>query len=112
MKNIIRFKLALTVLFLFCIMPVTASEVGDSIDTFDNQTVTNTVQLQGRDIITVSNVTITPTGCLLITAPNEIVITSDLNVQLGGMMELNCGRQWPVRYYYDTNGNTVARKKE
>ena len=105
------FRLALSALLLICTNPMTATELGDSIDTYQNQTVSSEVFVQGRDILISDNVTVTSNGHLTMFAPNGIVITSDLNVQLGGQLELNGGHQWPIVYNYDSSGNIISRQK-
>ena len=108
-KQIVR--LTLSALLLFCAVPMAATELGDSIDTYQNQTVSTEVFVQGRNVLTSSNVTVTPTGHLTMSAPNGIVINSNFSVQLGGRLQLNGGRQWPIVYDYDSSGNTTARRK-
>ena len=65
MKSTIRILL----LFFFIPITMTAAEMGDSIDVYENQTVTTTVFVQGRDTIGVRNVTVTSTGHLKMNAP-------------------------------------------
>jgi len=96
-------KKSLTIPLLLSFFPImmSATEMGDSIDTYYNHTVTTTVQLQGRDTIGVRNVTVTSTGHLKMNAPWGIIVSSELYVQTGGTLEQNGGHQWPVTYNYD-----------
>lgn len=104
-------RLTLSALLLLCTIPMTATEQGDSIDTYQNQTVSTEVFVQGRDVLTSSNVTVTPTGHLTMSAPRGVVITSNFEVQLGGQLNLNGGQQWMVHYFYDLSGNRITRKR-
>ena len=104
-------RLTLTSFALLLALNTIASEVNDSIDTYQNQTVNNQVEVQGRDVLTGKNITVNPTGSLKLSAPNGIVISESLNVELGGMLELNGGRQWLVRYTYDAAGNRIRRQR-
>ena len=108
MKSTIRILL----LFFFIPITMTAAEMGDSIDVYENQTVTTTVFVQGRDTIGVRNVTVMPSGKLTMIAPGGIRVSNDLYVQMGGRLELHGAHQWPITYIYDANGNTTARRKE
>lgn len=109
MRNI---RIPFVSLLSFCAffsIPADAQETGDSIDTYQNQTVTTEVFVQGRDVLTSNNVTVNSTGHLIMTAPNGVKITGNFVVQLGGRLELNGGRQHHIRYTYDASGNRIAR---
>lgn len=106
-----HFVSLLTFLALPCMM-ASAAEQGDSIDTYQNQTVSTEVFVQGRDTLTSNNVTVTPTGHLTMTSPDGISITGDFEVKLGGQLNLNGGRQYLIRYTYDDAGNRINRKHE
>lgn len=110
MKSKVNKRLTLVALSLLLAMNTTA-EVNDSIDTYQNQTVNNQVEVQGRDVLTVNNVTVNSTGHLKLSSPNGIVIPAGLTVELGGILELNGGRQWLVRYTYDAAGNRIRRQR-
>lgn len=112
MRKNLKQLLAIVCLLQFIVIPASATQVGDSIDTYNNHTVTTSINLQGRDTITSSYVTVTPTGHLTLSAPNGIVINSNFEVQLGGRLNLNGGSQWPIRYTHDASGNATSRKKE
>lgn len=88
-----------------------AKEVGDSIDTYQNQTVSTEVFVQGRTTLTMSSVTVTPTGELTAKAPVKIVVNGPFDVQLGGTLNMNTGHQWRVIYCYDNSGNIIARHR-
>lgn len=95
----------------FFSMPAEAQETGDSIDTYQNQTISTEVFVQGRDVLTSNNVTVNPTGHLIMTAPNGVKITGNFVVQLGGRLELNGGRQHHIHYTYDASGNRTTRRR-
>ena len=92
--------------------PAMAQQANDSVDTYQNHTVSTTVSVQGRDTLIVSDVTVTPTGHLKLTAPAATIVTSNLNVQLGGTLEINGGRQYLIKFTYDAAGNRIRREKE
>ena len=111
-KNLHINLLSLLMVLSFFPSMISATEMGDSIDTYYNHTVTTTVQLQGRDTIGVRNVTVTSTGHLKMNAPGGIIVSSELYVQTGGTLELHGGHQWPVTYNYDGSGNTIRRRRD
>lgn len=89
-----------------------AVETRDSIDFYQNHTVSGSVVLQGRSTLTLINITVTSTGSLTASAPDGVVIAGTLDVQLGGELELNGGNQFPLYYTYDNSGNVTSRKDE
>ena len=92
--------------------PVMAQQANDSVDTYQNHTVSTTVSVQGRNTLTVSDVTVTSTGHLKITAPAATIVTDNLTVQLGGTLEINGSRQYFIKFTYDAAGNRLRREKE
>lgn len=112
MRTTHRHIVSLFISFALPCVTASATELGDSTDTYQSHTVSTEVFVQGRDTLTSSDVTVTPGGRLTMTAPNRIVITGSFDVQLGGMLELNGGRQYLIRYTYDAAGNRVNRKHE
>lgn len=112
MKRIHYIRLALFALLLQYVNPTTATELSDSIDTYQNQIVSMNAFVQGRGVLTSNNVTVTPTGNLVMTAPERIDITGPFEVQLGGWLTINGGQQWPIVYDYDSSGNIIARQKD
>lgn len=112
MKRIQYIRLTLLALLFFCANSITATELGDSINTYQNQIVSMDVFVQGRNVLTSNNVTVTPTGNLVMTAPERIDITGPFEVQLGGQLTLNGGQEWPIVYDYDSSGNIIARYKD
>lgn len=112
MKKRQLFRLTLSALVLLCPASLLATELGDSIDTYQNQTVSTEVFVQGRDTLTMSNVTVTPTGELKANAPDGIVINSPFTVQFGGTLDLSVGHPYRIRYTYDAAGNRTNKKNE
>lgn len=92
--------------------PLHASELGDSIDTYQNQTVSTEVFVQGRNTLIMSGVTVAPTGDLTANAPDGIVINCPFEVQLGGMLLLTVGHPYRISYTYDAVGNRTRKKNE
>lgn len=111
MRKLKRRWLVLSVIFLLS-APAMAQQSNDSVDTYQNHTVSTTVSVQGRDTLIVSDVTVTSTGHLKLTAPAATVVTNNLNVQLGGTLEINGGRQYLIKFTYDAAGNRIRREKE
>lgn len=100
----------LSALLLLSSIPTLAQQANDSVDTYQNHTVSTTVSVQGRDTLIVSDVTVNSTGYLKLTAPAVTVVTGNLNVKLGGRLEINGSRQYFVRFTYDAAGNRIKRK--
>ena len=111
MKRELKTRLLPATLLFLCPCKMAATEVGDSVDTYQNQTVSTYVKVQGRTVLSSSNVTVTPTGKLKMSAPQRIDISGPFTVELGGTLELNGGNQWPVRYIYDSSVNILKREK-
>ena len=109
-QKILRTRL-LSAMLLLPFLPVMAQQANDSVDTYQNHTVSSTVNVQGQNTLTVADVTVTSIGELKLTAPEATVITSNLNVQLGGTLEINGSRQYFIRYTYDAAGNRIRREK-
>lgn len=111
MEKVKLLRLVVPVLLLH-IYAVTAgaTELGDSIDTFQNQTVSTEVFVQGRTMLTMSSVTVTTTGELTANAPDGIVINCPFEVQLGGMLDLTVGHPYRISYTYDAAGNRIKRR--
>ena len=110
MENKSKGQVLLTFL-LSCVSMASAQTPIDSVDTYLNQTVSSSVSVQGREVLTAGNINVTSTGYLKLSAPNGISIVDTLTVQLGGILELNGGSQYRVRYYYDAVGNRNRREK-
>lgn len=92
--------------------PVMAQQANDSVDTYQNHTVSTTVSVQGRNTLTVSDITVTTTGNLKLKAPLQTEITGNLTVELGGVLEINGDFQWHILYSYDASGNVTKRRKQ
>lgn len=102
----------LTALLLFFYSGLAhAIETNDSVDAYQNQTVTNQVVVQGRTVLSTNNVTVTSTGDLKMYSPGGIIVTGPFIVELGGALELNGGMQYAIRYSYDTTGNRTKRQR-
>lgn len=99
-------------LFASFALSVPAQGVNDSIDIFQYQTVISKVTVQGRDTLEAHNVTIAPTGQLKLSSPKGVVLSGPFVVQLGGILELNGGYQYPIHFSYDGSGNVTCRRKE
>ena len=106
------YRLVLSALLAVGTSAVRATELGDSIDTYQNQTVSAEVYVQGRTTLTMNSVTVTPAGKLTANAPASIVINCPFEVQAGGMLDLSVGHPYRIRYTYDAAGNRTRRKNE
>lgn len=109
--NTNNYRKVLFALLVTCSVPATATELGDSIDTFQNQTVSTTLTLQGRNTVTMNNVTVTPTGHLTVSAPRGVIIPANFEVQLGGTLYLDGQLKNFIRFYYDASGNRIRRQQ-
>ena len=111
-KNIPK-RLILSALTLLCVSVSSIAQTPiDSVDTYQNQTVSNTVSVQGRHVLIVNNVTVTPTGYLRISSPDGIVIPRGLTVELGGVLNLDITRRRYIYYTHDSAGNVIKRADE
>lgn len=110
MKQIIH-KFILLAMVLFPSMSTKAQEVNDSVDVYASHVVSSHVEVQGRNILTSYDVTVTNTGNLKLSSPNGIDITNNFSVNLGGVLELNGGMQYAIRYTYDATGNRTRRQR-
>ena len=110
MKHFIH-KFILLAIVLFPSMSTKAQEINDSVDIYANHVVSNQVIVQGRNILTSHDVTVTNTGDLKLSSPNGINITNNFTVNLGGVLELNGGMQYAIRYTYDATGNRTRRQR-
>lgn len=89
-----------------------AEENRDSVDTFNNQTVTTEVTVQGRTVLTSQSVTVTNTGQLTLNGPQGVLIPQDFEVNSGGSLLLNGGLQYAINFTYDASGNRIRREKK
>ena len=112
MKRELKTRLLPATLLFLCPCKMAATEVGDSVDTYQNQTVSANVRIHSQNILSVQNVTVTSSGNLKLSADNRIDIAAPFTVQLGGSLELDGGRQHFIRYTYDASGNRIGRTKE
>lgn len=111
-KNIPK-RLLLSALALLCISTFTVAQTPiDSVDTYHDQIVSNTVSVQGRHVLTVSNVTVTPTGYLRVSSPDGIIIPGGLTVEFGGVLNLDITRRRNICYVHDSSGNIIKRSGE
>lgn len=107
-------KRRLTPAVLLLLLPCTslATEVNDSVVTYHNQTISTKVTVHSQGLLNVENVTVTPAGNLKLSADSLININSPFVVQLGGILELNGGREHFIRFTYDAAGNRISRIKD
>lgn len=111
MRKLNRRWLVLSTIFLLS-APAMAQQANDSVDTYQNHTVSTTVSVQGRDTLIVSDVTVTSTGKLKLKSPSLTIVTGNLEVFLGGVLEINGDYQWHLIYSHDSSGNVIRRRKE
>ena len=109
-QHILRLFLSITGLVVTLIAK--AEEAPDSVDTFNNQTVSTEVVVQGRSILTSQNVTVTSTGRLTLNGPQGVTIPHDFVVNSGGSLTLNGGLQYAIAFTYDASGNMIRREKK
>lgn len=84
----------------------------DSVDTYTNHTVTDSVFVQGRTSLTVNNVNVTSTGRLRLSAPESVLITGGFTVNLGGTLNIYEECIHRISLDYDASGNMIRRQEE
>lgn len=84
----------------------------DSVDTYTNHTITDSVYVQGRSTLTISDVSVSSGGHLVASSPDGIVVTSGMLVELGGKLSLYERRLKCVFFTYDASGNIIRRKEK
>lgn len=109
-QNTLRLALSITGLAIAFIGR--AEETPDSVDTFNNQTVSTEVVVQGRTILSSQNVNVTSTGQLTLNGPQGVLIAHDFVVNPGGTLTLNGGLQYAISFTYDASGNRIRREKK
>ena len=105
-------RMTLSVAGLIIALCSQAEEINDSVDTFNNQTVTTEITVQGRTVLTSQGVTVTSTGQLTLNGPQGVLIPQDFEVKTGGSLLLNGGLQYAVTFTYDASGNRIRREKK
>lgn len=105
--------LRFSILALLTFISVRAKAVlpNDSVDTYTNHTITDSVYVQGRSTLTISDVSVSSGGHLVASSPDGIVVTSALNVELGGKLSLYERYLKCVHFSYDASGNITRRKE-
>ena len=84
----------------------------DSVDIYTNHTVSDSVFVQGRTSLSVSNVNVTSTGRLRLSAPESVLITGGFTVNLGGTLNIYEESIHRIRLDYDATGNVIRRQEE
>lgn len=81
------------------------------INVFENKTVSSSMAVTGCSTLNIQNVTVTNTGNLTLFAPQEVIINSLFEVQLGGVLSINEEQvQFNFHYDYDAAGNRTTRR--
>lgn len=89
---------------------ISVLSTGSCVNSFENQTVSSTVSVQGCNTLTVKNVTITNNGDLTLSASDDVLINGPFEVKLGGLLNIkNELTQWSINYGYDNAGNRIRR---
>lgn len=83
----------------------------DSVDSYTNHTITDSVYVQGRSTLTISDVCVSNTGNLVASSPKGIVVSSGMNVELGGKLSLYERSFKCFHLSYDASGNIIRRKE-
>lgn len=109
MNRLALLRLAIPAFFTLLPKTTQAAEVNDSVDTYNNHTVSTTVSVQGRTVLNTTNVAVTPQGKLTMSAPQGVSVTGPFSVLQGGTLQLNGGRQYTIKFHYDNTGNQVRR---
>lgn len=110
-KNLL-YRYVLGAFLIVSASPVKAVLPTDSVDTYSNHTITDSVYVQGRSTLTISDVNVSSGGHLVASSPDGIIVTDDLLVGLGGKLSLYESRVKCVILSYDTSGNITKRKEK
>lgn len=105
-------KLTIMSIMLLSTSTLMAVTPTDSVDTYTSHTVSDSVFVQGRSNLTVSNVNVTSTGRLRLSAPESVLISGDFTVNLGGTLNIYEERILRICLDYDTSGNVIRRQEE
>ena len=97
---------------IMSVSPVKAVLPTDSVDTYSNHTVTDSVYVQGRSTLTISDVSVSSGGNLVASSPDGILVTDDLLVARGGKLSLYERRIKCIVFTYDSSGNVTSRKEK
>lgn len=85
--------------------------VGSCVNTFENQTVSSKVSVQGCNTLVVQNVTISNTGNLMLSAPESITLSGPFVGELGSVLNMRLGQsQLMFEFIYDASGNRIMRQ--
>jgi len=110
MKKYSFYKIVFAALYGFMPVASHASESNDSVDSYTNHMVSSTVTVQGRGELTVSSVSVTPTGDLTLAAPDNITISGPFTVEEGGQLNAFVQTRPLIWYSYDAAGNRIRRE--
>lgn len=105
-------RFTLFAMFVFQTSTSKAVLPNDSVDTYTNHTVTDSVFVQGRTTLTISDVSVSSGGHLVASSPDGIVVTSGMVVVLGGKLNLYEKCWQSVFLTYDASGNIIRRKEK
>lgn len=105
-------RCAFMTLFLYPASQAEAVLPIDSVDTYTNHTVTDSVYVQGRSTLTISDINVSSGGHLVASSPDGIVVTGGLTVNLGGKLNLYEKRLTGFFFTYDAYGNIISRKEK
>jgi hypothetical protein len=105
-------KFTVLVILLLSASRIMAVAPIDSVDTYTNHTVSDSVFVQGRTSLTVSNVNVTSTGRLRLSAPESVLITGGFTVNPGGTLNIYEEPIYRIRLSYDATGNVIRRQEE
>ena len=112
MKNHTLLRYAVTSLLILLAFPAKAVVPNDSVDTYSNHTIADSVYVQGRTMLTISDVNVSSGGHLVASSPDGILVTDDLLVGLGGKLSLYESRVKCIVFTYDISGNITSRKEK
>ena len=71
--------------------------LGECVDSYENQTVSSVVLVQGCNALTVKNVIVSGNGDLTLSASDAVLINGSFEVKLGGLLNIkNELTQWSI----------------
>lgn len=111
MKHIFP-RLYVLLLLMLSASSLKAQEGNDSIDIYSNQTVSDSIFIQGRSTLVVNTVSVLSAGHLVVSAPDGIEVNGPFEVSLGGQLDLYREVIKKVVISYDTSGNIINRREK
>ena len=79
---------------------------------YSGQTVRTTVTIYNTDSIFIGRTAVKDSGNLRVTGGGAVIVPSEMEVEIGGEMQINSASQNTVIFSYDSVGNRYRRLKQ